>query len=216
MTAHHGRRPATQETIPHQPIAPIDGGDIDIADLLNHDLDVLDLLGRGIAELSAQAAWRRTAERLDFAERLLGAFFDLQLEHAMALGERVCRRRESSAARYVTAASQALHEKCMAINALGRDALAGDYARLRPGGRDAFSTMSLPCLAALISPQRWLDMEARLRAEGLSGSDHAMRTARWIARGLDIDHAIEKVRHDVGRSRRAASRTSARPSRISA
>jgi hypothetical protein len=103
---------------------------------------------------------------------------------------------------HTTGASPFLHAACAELNRLKGMAQPTDYAMLKTGGRDRFSTMRLGRLADIIPAPVWIEMQIRLRAAGLLTPVIETSVARWIARGLDVSHAIEKVKWDLRRKHR--------------
>jgi hypothetical protein len=98
---------------------------------------------------------------------------------------------------HTTGASPFLHTACAELNRLKGRAQPSDYAMLKTGGQDRFSAMRLGRLVDIIPAPVWIEMQIRLRAAGLLTPVMETRVARWIARGLDVSHAIEKVKWDV-------------------
>jgi hypothetical protein len=71
-----------------------------------------------------------------------------------------------------------------------------DYVTLYTGGQDDFSAMSISELQEIIHPDKWFEMQIRLRASAMLLSTNLLKVARWVARGLDVRHAINKIQVD--------------------
>lgn len=184
------------------------GTSVDVTDLLNSDFELIELVERAIAHLGIESTKRPVHELLDYAEQVLTLILDLQADRVMELMARLTSAGEHETQLQTGAApvmhevplgsaEGTLHAQCAELNRLKNNAQPSDYATLKTGGHDRFSGMRLDRLADIIPAQSWAEMQIRLRAAGLLTPVMELRVARWIARGLDVSHAIEKVKWDV-------------------
>jgi hypothetical protein len=185
---------------------------IDVTDLLNGDFELVQLLEQTVTHLGVVTATESAQERLTYAEQALTLALDLQTDRVMALIARLtasCGEANgleeimpTTGNGAVSRAEARLRTRCAELNRLEGRAQPYDYAILKTGGRDRFSAMRIGQLICLIPVAVWLETQIRLRAAGLLTPAIELKTARWIARGLDARHAVEKVVSEIG-SRRA-------------
>ena len=185
------------------------GASVDVTDLLNGDFELVELIERAILHLGVASTARPTQELLGYAEQVLTLVLDLQTDRIVELVARLTNAAVEQGGPWddkpvpeekgicATNASSVLSVSCAELNRLKGRAQASDYAILKTGGRDRFSTMPLGRLADIIPTPVWIEMRIRLRAAGLLTPVMETRVARWIARGLDVSHAIAKVQWDV-------------------
>jgi hypothetical protein len=182
---------------------------VDVTDLLNSDFELVELVEGAITHLGVASTARPVQDLLGYAEQVLTLILDLQTDRVVQLMARLISaagepgapgQEESGRAAggiHTTDAGASLYAACAALNRLKGTAQPSDYAVLKTGGRDRFSAMRLGALADVIPAPVWIEMQIRLRAAGLLTPVMETRVARWIARGLDVSHAIEKVKWDV-------------------
>ncbi|MCE3606370.1 hypothetical protein LXA47_22590 [Massilia sp. P8910] len=169
---------------------------VDVTDLLNVDFELLELIDHAVAHLAGLPVSTAMEEKASYAQWTLTAVLELQLDRVFALTQRLgeCRAAPARDAELVTGGTTA--HLCEVINRMGRRAQPSDYARLKPGGRDVFSSMNLERLVNLIPNAVWVETQVRLRAVSLLIPKYETQVARWLARGLNVYHAIEKVKWD--------------------
>jgi hypothetical protein len=184
---------------------------VDVTDLLNSDFELVELVEGAIIHLGVSSTARPLQDLLGYAEQVLTLILDLQTDRVVELmarltstaGEQGAPVQEESGPAdgsiHTTGAGATLYAECAALNRLKGKAQPTDYAMLKTGGRDRFSAMRLGRLADIIPAPVWIEMQIRLRAAGLLTPVMEARVARWIARGLDVSHAIEKVKWDLRR-----------------
>jgi hypothetical protein len=187
---------------------------VDVTDLLNSDFELIQLVERAITHLGVQSTVKSVQDRLSYAEQILTLVLDLQTDRVITLigrlTDRVSAKSDSAqtmslpmtGGEIATGAERALRAQCAELNRLEDLAQPCDYAILRTGGRDKFSGMRVGQLIGIIPAAVWVEMQIRLRAGGVLTPAMELKVARWIARGLDVPHAIEKVKWDVRTGRR--------------
>lgn len=182
------------------------GLSVDVTDLLNNDFDLVGLVEQVLVHLAVHTECT-PEELLSYAEQALTAILDLQTDrvlelihrftdHQHRLAQEDCIHATQRAQSEVDGLTSPLAERCVAFNGLGSRAQASDFANLKAGGRDMYSKMKADELMAVIGEERWVKMHARLRAERLLTPRMEVKVARWIARGLDVRLAVEKVKFD--------------------
>lgn len=186
---------------------------VDVTDLLNSDFELIELVERAITHLGIQSMAKPVGDRLSYAEQILTLVLDLQTDRVITLIGRLIGRVSATSesaqtmsmpvagAEFITEAERTLRAQCAELNRLENLAQPCDYAMLRTGGRDKYSGMRISQLINMIPTAIWLEAQIRLRAAGSLTPAMEIKVARWIARGLDVHHAIEKVKWDA-RSRR--------------
>lgn len=177
----------------------IDPYTADVTDLLKMDFEVLDIVERAVS-LLASCTLSDEGERLEYAELVLSVVLEIQVDRVIALTERLA---ETGEVGVVEKGKCAVYPQCDTLNRLGQLAQQSDYANLKLAGYDAFSRMSYRDLASVLNPTEFLEMQVRLRAQNLLTPHNEVCCARWMARGLDAYHAVEKVKYNGTRKRRA-------------
>lgn len=187
---------------------------VDVTDLLNSDFELIQIVERAITHLGVQSTVQPPEDRLTYAEQILTLILDLQSDRVVTLVGRLTGKLTASSEWAQTMSVPAtisapespvegtLRARCDELNRLANHTQPSDYAMLKTGGRDAFSAMPLARLMTIIPSALRAEMEIRLRAGGSLSPVMELKVARWIARGLDVSHAIEKVKWDIKSRRR--------------
>lgn len=179
-------------------IYQVDGVSVDVTDLLNIDFEILDLASDAMTHVSTTMARASGEDRAKYLSEVLTNILDRESDRVLELSARLG---EADA----PPPGQSIHPEnvrpnivaqCARLNRLGGRAGRNDYITLYTGGQDDFSAMSIGELQGYIHPDKWLEMQIRLRASGMLVSTNVVKVARWIARGLDVRHAINKVQVD--------------------
>lgn len=179
-------------------IYQVDGVSVDVTDLLNIDFEILDLASDAMTHVSTAMARASGEDRAKYLSEVLTNILDRESDRVLELFARLG---EADA----LPPGQSTHPEnvrpnivaqCVRLNRLGGRAGRNDYITLYTGGQDDFSAMSIGELQGYIHPDKWLEMQIRLRASGMLVSTNVVKVARWIARGLDVRHAINKVQVD--------------------
>lgn len=176
-------------------IYQVDGVSVDVTDLLNIDFEVLDLASDAIAHVSTTMARSSGEDRAKYLSEILIGILDRQSDRVLELSVRLgeADTSETMPANNIKPNIAAL---CTRLNRLGGRAEKNDYITLYTGGQDDFSAMSIAELQEIIHPDKWFEMQIRLRASAMLLSTNVVKVARWVARGLDVRHAINKIQVD--------------------
>jgi hypothetical protein len=134
-------------------------------------------------------------DRAKFLSGTLTDILDRQSDRVLELSARLGETDDSPANNAPPAENIKLNivAQCTRLNRLGGRAEKNDYVTLYTGGQDNFSTMTISELQKIIHPDKWFEMQIRLRASAMLFSTNAVKVARWVARGLDVRHAINKT-----------------------
>ncbi|WGG51743.1 hypothetical protein [Rugamonas sp. DEMB1] len=173
---------------------------VDVSDLLERNFALIDFLGQTVVRLATSALEWSLEERLTYAERAITRVLDMELDSVLILAERLIAL--AAAQGPVCATAPASYPQCERLNRLGHLAQPADYASLVPGGRDAYSAMSLAQLSVVLGAERWVELQLSLRTKDLLTPANEVCAARWVARGLFVVHAVEKAKWEC-RTRRA-------------
>lgn len=192
-----------QSASPFQPLRDekaavykVDGVSVDVTDLLNTDFEILDVLSDAMARLPVHFANASAAARAMHLSRVLTRVMDLQADRVLKLHGRL-----SNAAGIIEPAASPnvkpeIVEQCNRLNRLRDYAETNDYIALHTGGQDNFSAMSIPDLQEIIPPDKWQELQIRLRARQMLTPANVTKAARWVARGLEVRHAAVKIQVD--------------------
>ncbi|MDP2143125.1 MAG: DNA-binding protein [Gallionella sp.] len=176
-------------------IYQVDGVSVDVTDLLNIDFEILDLASDAMTHVSTTMARASGEDRAKYLSEVLTNILDRQSDRVLELSARLGEvdappPRQSVHPENVRPSIVA---QCARLNRLGGRAGKNDYITLYTGGQDDFSAMSIGELQEIIHSDKWLEMQIRLRASGMLISTNVVKVARWVARGLDVRHAINKI-----------------------
>lgn len=179
-------------------IYQIDGVSVDVTDLLNIDFEILDLASDAMAHISTTMVRAPGEDRAKFLSEILTRILDRQSNRVLELSARLGEVEAVSENETIPADNikPNIVAQCTRLNRLGGRAEKNDYVTLYTGGQDDFSAMSIAELQEIIHPDKWLEMQIRLRASAMLLSTNVVKVARWVARGLDVRHAISKIQVD--------------------
>lgn len=179
-------------------IYQIDGVSVDVTDLLNIDFEILDLASDAMAHISTTMARAPGEDRAKFLSEILTSILDRQSNRVLELSARLGEADASTENETVPADNirPNIVAQCTRLNRLGGRAEKSDYVSLYTGGQDDFSVMSISELQGIIHPDKWLELQIRLRASAMLLSTNVVKAGRWVARGLDVRHAITKIQID--------------------
>lgn len=166
-----------------------------VRDLLERDFAIIDFLARAVVRLAAPPVAWSDKEKLAYAENSITRVLDMEIEKALTYAQYLTTLvGDGDAPGEGTVPTR--YPQCERLNRLSRSAQSADYAALVPGGRDMYSSMSREQLAQMIGAEDWVGLQMRLRSEDLLRPDTEVRAGRWVARGLHVFHAVEKIKHD--------------------
>lgn len=176
----------------------VDGVSVDVTDLLNVDFQVLDTLSDAMVRLSTGFASSSGDERANYLSEVLGDILDRQTNRVLELTARLSEMGNGVAPGGAPphGVKPDIAAQCNRLNRLRDRAERIDYIGLHTGGQDNFSTMNISELQAVIQADRWFEIQIRLRASAMLTPTNLVKVARWVARGLDVRHALNKVRID--------------------
>lgn len=187
-----------QKRIEKAAVYQIDGISVDVTDLLNIDFEVLDWASDAMAHVSTTMARASGEDRAKYLSEILTGILDRQSDRVLELSARLGETDDFPASKTIFAENIKLNivAQCTRLNRLGGMAEKNDYVTLYTGGQDDFSALSIAELQEIIHPDKWFEMQIRLRASAMLLSTNVLKVARWVARGLDVRHAINKIQVD--------------------
>jgi hypothetical protein len=185
-----------QKRITKAAVYQIDGISVDVTDLLNIDFEVLDLASDAMAHVSTTMVSASGEDRAKFLSGTLTDILDRQSDRVLELSARLGEMENSPATIATDNVKLNIVAQCTRLNRLGGRVEKNDYVTLYTGGQDDFSAMSISELQEIIHPDKWFEMQIRLRASAMLLSTNLLKVARWVARGLDVRHAINKIQVD--------------------
>jgi len=174
----------------------VDGVSVDVTDLLNTDFALLDMMSDALARLPVHLTNASAEARAMHLSRLLTRLMDMQTDRVLALHTRLSEGESHVAAAPAPNVKPEIAEQCNRINRLRDRAETNDYIALHTGGQDNFSALNIAELHRIIPPDRWQELQIRLRARKMLTPINVTKAARWVARGLDVRHAAAKVQVD--------------------
>ncbi len=192
-----------QSSSPFQPLRDqkaavykVDGVSVDVTDLLNTDFEVLDVLSDAMARLPIHFANATGAARAMHLSRVLTRVMDLQADRVLKLHSRLSDATGPTETDTAPNVKPEIVEQCNRLNRLRNHAETNDYIALHTGGQDNFSAMNIADLQEIIPPEKWQELQIRLRARQMLTPANVTKAARWVARGLDVRHAAAKIQVD--------------------
>lgn len=195
MTQARRRRRVSQEqiagTLRRDKAAVVRASDltVDVTDLLSVDFDVAKMLA-GVT-IALQGSARLNRKELRHITDIIITIQDALAFRTIALLGRLvdASHRPASISRCDTT-GQGICAECARINRLGKFATEADYASLGARRRDRIETMQMPELKSRLAPEQWVELRLRLRAAGGHRVANLRRAAKWLLRGLEVEHAV--------------------------
>lgn len=169
---------------------------VDVTDLLNADFALLDLLSDAMVCLQTRLALASNEERARYLSGTLTRAMDLQAERVFTLNRRLCEPSETMRADNSPLGTSEVNQYCGRLNDLRDRAEVIDYLALSSPVEDDFSSMVLSDLHRILAADKWNELMIRLRANRMLNPCNVTEAARWVARGLDVRHAVIKVQVD--------------------
>lgn len=177
-------------------IYKVDGVSVDVTDLLNTDFEILDVLSDAMARLPIHFANASAAVRAMHLSRVLTRVMDIQTDRVLKLHSRLSDAAGITEAVSAPNVKPEIVEQCNRLNRLRNHAATNDYISLHTGGQDNFSGMNIAELQEILPPEKWQELQIRLRARLMLTPANVTKAARWVARGLDVRHAAAKIQVD--------------------
>lgn len=174
----------------------VDGVSVDVTDLLNTDFDVLDVMSNAMTRLSIHLNGISAEARTLHLSRVFTRVMDLLSDRVLALNTRLTDAYSIKEPPPGPDIKPEIAEQCNRLNRLGDQAATNDYIALHTGGHDNFSAMNLLDLNKIIPSDKWQELQIRLRARQMLTPANVTKVARWVARGLNVSHAVVKIQVD--------------------